>query len=193
MKVMAASRYPAKSRYSFTAQFRSFRSLSFTGPNAEILTSRLSCWLNPSFVEASGRGPVSSSPKRCYNIYSIESKWNLYYLKRLNMFRILPNTSNPFVVRCLSSHFVALCCGRMGQAQQIHRTHLTFISPLPLVRRSAPPPPPPDPAVTWTRRPSPPPPRGSSLYRTDLVITTSPSMSMSPTTRLRDMEAHLPS
>jgi hypothetical protein len=78
MKVMAASRYPAKSRYSFTAQFRSFRSLSFTGPNAEILTSRLSCWLNPSFVEASGRGPVSSSPKRCYNIYSIESKWKVF-------------------------------------------------------------------------------------------------------------------
>lgn len=77
MKVMAASRYPAKSRYSFTAQFRSFRSLSFRGPNAEILTSRWSCWLNPSCAEASERGPVSST------IYIVQKELNclLYSIK----------------------------------------------------------------------------------------------------------------
>ena len=55
MNVMAASRYPAKSKYSFTAQLRSFRSLSFRGPNAEIFTSCLSCSLmDPSRVATKG-------------------------------------------------------------------------------------------------------------------------------------------
>ena len=87
---MAASRYPAKSRYSFTAQFKSLRSLSFRGPNAEILTSRLSCWLNPSCVEASGRGPVSSTIS--------QSRRELHYL----LYRI--------IVKCFfSENAKALC------------------------------------------------------------------------------------
>jgi hypothetical protein len=84
MNVMAASRYPAKSKYSFTAQLRSFRSLSFSGPNAEIFTSRLSCWLtDPSHVESPKRGPVCRIYESCqancgsrksYHLSAYESK-----------------------------------------------------------------------------------------------------------------------
>jgi len=66
MNVIAASRYPAKSKYSFTAQLRSFRSLSFRGPNAEIFVSHLSCWLvDPSRIEAPKRSPVYRMYESC--------------------------------------------------------------------------------------------------------------------------------
>lgn len=66
MNVIAANRYPAKSKYSFTAQLRSFRSLSFRGPNAEIFVSHLSCWLvDPSRIEAPKRSPVYRMYESC--------------------------------------------------------------------------------------------------------------------------------
>jgi hypothetical protein len=66
MNVITASRYPAKSKYSFTAQLRSFRSLSFRGPNAEIFTSQFSCCLvYPSRIEAPKRSPVYRMCESC--------------------------------------------------------------------------------------------------------------------------------